>query len=327
MKTLQLLCPVFREEEVIIEFHERLRAGVESLRDRYAISFLYAVDPATDATEEILLALAARDPEVRVLVMSRRFGHQAALLAGMDACDADALVMLDSDGQHPPELIPRLVAEWENGVQIVQTIRRDGAETSFLKRITSAMFYRLISRIGSIDLKAGAADYRLLDRHVVEVIRDGLKERNMFLRGVIAWVGYRITFIEFEPLPRLRGASKYRPSILFNFALQGISAFSKMPLRLCTITGLVVASLSMAIGAVLVIAYLFGHGGVAGWATLMTFVSFLGGLQLFFLGILGEYLGQVYDEVKGRPRYLVAVDSSRPTPMHFRSGRAQAKVE
>lgn len=326
MRTLQVLCPVFREEEVILEFHERLRAGVESLRDRYAISFIYAVDPASDGTEAILLDLAERDHEVRVLVMSRRFGHQAALIAGMDISDADVLVMLDSDGQHPPELIPRLVAEWEGGAQIVQTIRRDGAETGFLKRMTSAMFYKLISRIGSIDLKAGAADYRLLDRNVVEVIRDGLQERNMFLRGVIAWVGYRIAFIEFEPLPRLRGASKYRPSILFNFALQGISAFSKTPLRLCTITGLLVASLSMAVGATLVIAYLFGHGGVAGWASLMTFVSFLGGLQLFFMGIFGEYLGQVFDEVKGRPRYLVAVDSSRPSPLHARLGVHQSSL-
>ncbi|ALN93114.1 glycosyltransferase family 2 protein [Lysobacter gummosus] len=311
MKSLQILCPVFREEEIILEFHERLREAVRPLRERYSIAVTYALDPAPDRTEEILLALAERDPEVRVLVMSRRFGHQAALMAGIDTCQADALIMLDSDGQHPPELIPRLVEAWEGGSQIVQTMRRDGNETGFLKRSTSAMFYRLISRIGSIELQSGAADYRLLDRAVVQVIRDRLPETNIFLRGIVAWVGYRISFIEFEPLRRLKGASKYRPSVLVNFAIQGISSFSKTPLRLCTITGLFVAMLSMLAAAGQMAAYfLFGHSDVQGWASLMTFVSLLGGVQLFFMGILGEYLGQIFDEVKRRPRYLIRTDSA-----------------
>jgi len=327
MKILQILCPVFREEEVILEFHERLNAALEPLRDRYGVSFIYAIDPGSDETEAILLDLAERSSDVRVLVMSRRFGHQAALIAGIDVSDCDALVMLDSDGQHPPELIPRIVAQWEAGAQIVQTIRRDGSETGFLKRTTSAMFYRMLSGIASIELRAGAADYRLLDHRVVKVIRDDLQERNMFLRGLVAWVGYRIAFIEFDPLPRLRGVSKYRPSILFDFALRGISAFSKTPLRLCTVTGLIVASLSIAAGAGQVVAYLLGHGDVAGWASLMTFVSFLGGLQLFFMGIFGEYLGQVFDEVKRRPRYLLAVDSSHPLLPRGPSERADADRE
>lgn len=281
MKSLQILCPVFREEEVILEFHARLRAAVAALGERYRLSFVYAMDPSPDRTEAILLALAQRDPDVRVLVMSRRFGHQAALIAGIDSCDADALIMLDSDGQHPPELIPQLVEQWENGAQIVQAMRQDGAETGFLKRTTSAMFYRVISRIGSIQLNPGAADYRLLDRAVVRVIRDEVQERNIFLRGIVAWVGYRIAFVEFEPLARMKGASKYRPSVLINFAIQGISSFSKTPLRLCTITGLIVAALSVLAGAAQVVGYVFGHGvGAAGWASLMTFVSFLGGLQL-----------------------------------------------
>ncbi|MET4730180.1 glycosyltransferase involved in cell wall biosynthesis [Lysobacter enzymogenes] len=311
MKSLQILCPVFREEEVILEFHARLRAAVAALGERYRVSFVYAMDPSPDRTEAILLALAQRDPDVRVLVMSRRFGHQAALIAGIDSCDADALIMLDSDGQHPPELIPQLVEQWENGAQIVQAMRQDGAETGFLKRTTSAMFYRVISRIGSIQLNPGAADYRLLDRAVVRVIRDEVQERNIFLRGIVAWVGYRIAFVEFEPLARMKGASKYRPSVLINFAIQGISSFSKTPLRLCTITGLIVAALSVLAGAAQVVGYVFGHGvGAAGWASLMTFVSFLGGLQLFFMGIFGEYLGQIFDEVKRRPRYLIRTDSA-----------------
>ncbi|WP_396616657.1 glycosyltransferase family 2 protein [Lysobacter soli] len=311
MKSLQILCPVFREEEGILDFHRCLQDALAPLRDRYRIGYIYAVDPASDRSEEILLELAQREADVRVLIMSRRFGHQAALMAGMDVCDADALVMLDSDGQHPADLIPTLVEQWEQGAQIVQTIRRDGEETGFFKRSTSALFYRVISWIGSIDLRAGAADYRLLDRAVVNVIREQLPERNMFLRGVVAWVGYRISFLEFVPLKRMHGTSKYRPSVLFNFAVQGISSFSKTPLRLCTVTGLAVSLLSIAAGAIQVLVYLLGGMEVQGWASLMTFISFLGGLQLFFMGIFGEYLGQIFDEVKGRPRYLVSIDSRR----------------
>lgn len=310
MKSIQIVCPVFREEEGILEFYARLRAAVAPLAARYRLSFLFAVDPGGDGTEQALVDAARADASMRVLVMSRRFGHQAALMAGIDACTADALIMLDSDGQHPPELIPEMVERWNGGAQIVQTLRKDGQETGFLKRSTSALFYRVISRIGSIDLRSGAADYRLLDRRVVDVIRDSLPERNMFLRGVVAWVGFRIEFLEFTPEQRLRGVSKYRASILFNFAVQGISSFSKMPLRLCTLTGLVVAAASMLMGVALVIAYFSGFGeSVAGWASLMTFVSLIGGLQLFFMGVFGEYLGQVFDEVKNRPRYIVAVDS------------------
>lgn len=306
MKHIQILCPVYREEEVILQFHERLRVAVAPLRANYELSFLYVMDPAPDTTESILGQLAVRDDEVEVLVMARRFGHQAALIAGMDASDADALIMLDSDGQHPPELIPELVERWTGGAQIVQTLRKDGLETGLLKRSTSAMFYRLLSRIGSIELRGGAADYRLLDRKVLDVFRDELRERNAFLRGLVAWVGFNVAFIEFEPLPRLHGASKYRPSILFNFALQGISSFSKTPLRLCTIAGIFISTASILAGLLMVIAYFNGATTMPGWATLMAFVSFLGGMQLFFMGIFGEYLGQVFDEVKARPRYLVA---------------------
>lgn len=311
MKTIQILCPVFREAEGILLFHERLSAAVQSLKDRYRIGFIYAVDPAGDRSEEILLDLASCSDDVEVLVMSRRFGHQAALIAGIDASDCAALVMLDSDGQHPPELIPRLIEKWESGADIVQTLRQDGKETRFMKRTTSALFYWLISRIGSIDLKAGAADYRLLSRRVIDVLRDQLKERNVFLRGLVTWIGYNINYVEFEPEARRFGASNYRTSILFNFALQGISSFSKTPLRICTITGLVIASLSVILGTIFVVGYALGPSRAPGWASLITFITFLGGVQLFFMGIFGEYLGQIFDEVKQRPRYLIA---QRGTP-------------
>ncbi len=306
MKVIDVLCPVFKEEEGIREFHERLRSALKPLNDRYSICVTYVVDPAGDRTEQIIEELVSNEEQVRLLVMSRRFGHQAALLAGIDSTRADALIMLDSDGQHPPELIPELVAHWESGAKIVQTLRRDGAETGFLKRSTSSMFYRLLTRIGSIELREGAADYRLLDSDVVHVIRDQLQERNAFLRGLIAWIGYKVVFVEFQPRERMFGASKYRASILFNFALQGISSFSKAPLRVCTILGLGVSLLSVLLGVGMVASYLFGEVAVPGWATLVTFLSLMAGLQFFFMGIVGEYIGQIFDEVKRRPRYIVA---------------------
>lgn len=305
MKSLQVLCPVFHEEDGILMFHERLVRVVGSLRSRYKITIRYVVDPAGDRTEDILLALASTDPEVDVLVMSRRFGHQAALMAGIDACEADALIMLDSDGQHPPELISSLVNRWESGADIVQTLRVDGRETKFFKRTTSSLFYRVISWISSIDLREGAADYRLLSRRVIDVLRDELKERNVFLRGLVTWIGYNITYVEFRPEQRQFGSSKYRTSTLFNFALQGISSFSKTPLRICTVTGLVVAVLSVVLGIISVVGYVLGPSRVPGWASVIAFIIFLGGMQLFFLGVFGEYLGQVFDEVKARPRYLI----------------------
>ena len=305
MKKIQILCPVYKEEEGIVEFHEQLVRVLEPTRQSYRISYLYAVDPSTDRTEQVLAELAASRPDVEILVMSRRFGHQAALIAGIDQSDADALVMLDSDGQHPPEVIAEMVKRWESGAEIVQGLREDGNETGYLKRTTSAMFYRVITAIGSIALQSGAADYRLLDRRVVDVLRHQFPERNVFLRGLVAWVGYNVSYVSFSPRERMQGRSKYRPSVLFNFALQGISSFSKTPLRLCTVTGMAIAALSLLAGGAQVVAYFLGHADVRGWASLMTLMSFLGGVQMFFMGIFGEYLGQIFDEVKRRPRYLV----------------------
>lgn len=304
MKKIQILCPVYKEEG-ILEFHEQLVAAVAPLKQRYSVSHLYVVDPSPDGTESLLAGLATGESEVEVVVMSRRFGHQAALVAGIDLCDADALVMLDSDGQHPPELIAEMVARWESGAEIVQALREDGDETGYWKRTTSAMFYRVIRAIGSVALQPGAADFRLLDLRVVDVLRHELRERNVFLRGLVAWVGYNVSFVRFSPRERTQGKSKYRPSTLFSFALQGISSFSKTPLRLCTVTGMAIAALSLLAGGAQVIAYFLGSHDVRGWASLMTLMSFLGGVQMFFMGIFGEYLGQIFDEVKRRPRYLV----------------------
>ncbi|MCK6450568.1 MAG: glycosyltransferase family 2 protein [Alphaproteobacteria bacterium] len=304
MRHIDIICPVFREEQVIAAFHDRLSTAIRGLSDRYAIRILYVLDPSSDRSEEALAGISARDSRVEVLVMTRRFGHQAALIAGMDWCAGDALIMLDSDMQHPPELIPELVAHWEGGADIVQTIRRDGPEIAPMKRLTSRWFYQLLYRIGGVQIPVGAADYRLLAKRVVTTLRERVTEQNPFLRGLVGWVGYKVVHVPFDTEPRAHGESKYRPSTLVNFALNGIFSFSKMPLRLCIGLGFAVAAVSLVAGIIQVVFYVSGTLEVPGWASLYTTVIFLGGMQLFFFGILGEYVSLIFDEVKDRPRYI-----------------------
>ncbi len=305
LKTVTVLCPVYKEEAGIQAFHRRLRAALSPLRERYEIRVVYALDPSPDATERELLAIGTEDPTVEILVMSRRFGHQAALLAGMDASEADALVMLDSDGQHPPELIPELLARWEGGADIVQTLRADADQAGWFKRKTSGLFYRVLRRVSSIELKSGAADFRLLARNVLHVFRSDLKEQNPFVRGLVSWVGFNICYIPFEPERRAAGTTNYRLSTLLNFAIAGVCSFSKAPLRACATLGLAFAGSGLLAGIGLILAVLLRAIDLPGWAPVLAGFSFIGGLQLFFLGVLGEYVGLILDEVKARPRYLL----------------------
>ena len=305
MRSVDIICPVFSEEEAISLFHARLAAVMDELSPRYVVTVRYVLDPAPDATELILKSMAEKDSRVEVLVMSRRFGHQAALIAGIDASEADAVVMLDSDLQHPPELIPELVKHWEDGADIVQMIRVSSAETHAVKRLTSNLFYQTFFSIASLQLRQGAADFRLLSRNVADIFRTQIREQNPFLRGLVTWVGFRVHYLSFTPAGRDQGRSKYRFWTLLQFALNGLCSFSKWPLRFCTTAGLGLAIISLLLAGLQVILYLLGNVNVPGWASLFFIVSFFGGVQLFSIGVLGEYIGLIFDEVKGRPRYLI----------------------
>lgn len=306
MKTVDVICPVFREQEAISLFHQRLIAVLDRHRDNYRFQVRYVLDPSGDGTEAILKEIAQADTRVEVLVMSRRFGHQAALIAGMDRSDAEAVIMLDSDLQHPPELISELIQRWAAGADIVQTVRQDQGEIHVLKRMTSRWFYQLFHKMGGVGLQVGAADYRLLSRHVVQIFRNEVREHNPFLRGLVGWVGFRVDYIPFVPAARVHGRSKYRLSTLLNFALNGICSFSKVPLRLCVGIGFILSILSIILGLTHVILYLTDAVYVPGWASLFSGIMFIGGIQLFFLGVLGEYISLIFDEVKNRPRYIIS---------------------
>jgi len=305
VKTVGIICPVYQEEEVIDLFHERLTSAIKDLSARYSFKILYVVDPSPDRTEEILASLSRRDPNIGVLVLSRRFGHQVALTAGMDHCDADALIMLDTDLQHPPELIPELLSRHEEGADVVQTLRQDSSGRSWFERVTSGWFYALLARFSTIDLQPGAADYRLLSRRVVEIFREQIREQNQFVRGMVRWVGFRAVYVPFECKSREGGQSKYGITKLVNFAIQGIFSFSKIPLRLATFFGAVAALVGFVYGVFVVVQYFIGPLIVPGWTSLLALVAFLGGVQLIFMGVIGEYIGLIFDEVKSRPLYLI----------------------
>jgi len=313
MQTIDIICPVFEEEETIGLFHAKLSSIADELSSRYSCRIFYVVDPSRDRTEAILSDICNSDFRVELLVMSRRFGHQLALIAGMDYCRGDAIVMLDSDLQHPPELITQLVEIWKDGADVVQCVRQDDPEQNLLKQLMSRWFYRIFLRLGDIELPVGAADYRLLSRRVVDVLRAHVREHNPFLRGLVSWVGFKIVYVPFMPVQRERGKSKYSASALINLALNGICSFSKVPLRLCIAAGCILAVISILSAMIQLAIYFFGHFDVPGWASLFATVSFIGGIQLIFLGVVAEYIGLIFDEVKNRPRYVV--------DRHYQSGR------
>jgi len=303
-RRLDVICPVFREELGIERFDTELWGVLDSL-EGYECHVMYVLDPYPgDGTQAHLETICSRNPHASALVLSRRFGHQAALLAGLAHASGDAVVMMDSDLQHPPETIRDLVAAFERGADIVQGVRIDAPSTSWLKRRTSHAFYALMSRVASIDIQGGSADFRLFSRRVVDVF-DGLPERNPFIRGLTTWVGFNVAHVEFTCRDREVGESKYTLKSLVEFALTGITSFSKVPLRAAAVTGMAMSFLSLVYAGFAIASYFFAAFVPPGWASTSAAVSFVGGIQLLFLGLIAEYVGQIFDEVKARPRYLV----------------------
>ena len=304
--TVDVICPVFREAEGIQAFHAELATVLDGLSSRYAFRVVYVLDPSADETQQRLAEICALDRRVTVVVLSRRFGHQASLTAGIAHADGDAVIMLDSDGQHPPDVIAELLAAFDRGADVVQAVREHGEQEGWFKRTTSEGFYKVMSRLAAIDLRVGSADFRLLSRRVADVFRDQLPERNPFIRGLTSWVGFTVAYVGFTSRPRLAGNSKYSVRLLVEFAINGVTSFSKVPIRAAAVLGTLMSTLSAMYAFFAVIAYFAQDFVPPGWTSLLAVVAFIGGLQLFFLGLIAEYVGQIFDEVKGRPRYIVA---------------------
>ena len=302
-QTLTIVIAAFNEEASLPEMHRRLAAVLDGL-DAQA-SVLYVDDGSRDGTWQVLQTLAADDPRVQLLRLARNFGKELALTAGLDHVDTDAALVIDADGQDPPELIPQFVAKWREGFDVVYGTRTRREGESWFKRFTAAAFYRVMSRLSHTPIPPDTGDFRLMSRPVLDALRQ-LRERQRFMKGLFTWVGFRQVSLPYERAPRLAGGSKFNYWRLWNLALEGITSFSTVPLRLATYVGVLTALGAFAWGLWIVARTLLWDDPVQGWPSLMTVMLFLGGVQLVALGIIGEYLGRLYLEVKQRPLYLVA---------------------
>jgi len=297
-----LVIPVWNEESVLPILYERLVQVMANAGDSWEVIFVN--DGSRDRTLPILLELHERDPRIKAINFSRNFGHQVAITAGFDYAEGDAVIVMDADMQDPPEVILRLIEQWRAGYDVVYAVRTKRAGESLFKLWTASLFYRTIRSIADIDIPLDAGDFRLMDRKVVLAMRT-LREKNRFMRGLSSWVGFKQVAVEYERAARFAGATKYPLRRMMRLAANAITSFSHVPLQLATYTGFILAGLSLAGILVAIIMRLSGISAFSGQATTLVSVLFLGGIQLIFLGIIGEYLGRIYDEVKNRPLYIV----------------------
>ena len=304
-KLISVAVPVFNEQDNIEVLYREVFQYLEPLP--YRIELIFVDDGSKDATPLVLDRLTQEDSRVRALILARNYGFQTALTCGMENADGDAVITMDGDLQHPPSMLPTLIARWEAGAEVVQTVRKDTTGASFFKKLTSCCFYQLINKISKVHIVEGGSDFRLLDRKVVLSFRR-FGERAKFIRGIISSIGYRQEYIEFVAPPRRAGTSKFSIGKMLHFALDGITAYSRLPLRIAFYMGLLLGAGSFALLAHVLFIKFFTDEAVPGWATTSTSILLLGGLQLIGLGIVGEYVGRIFEEVKQRPIYLVRED-------------------
>jgi polyisoprenyl-phosphate glycosyltransferase len=296
-----VVVPAFNEAEGLADFHQRLVAAMEPLGAWEAI---YVDDGSDDTTRDMVEYLRRDDPRIALVSLSRNFGKEIATTAGLDHASGEAVIVIDADLQDPPEIIPELVAQWRLGFDMVCAKRRVRDGETLLKKLTSHVFYRLMRHAGRIKLPEDTGDFRLMSRRVVEAVGK-LREQHRFMKGLFAWVGFPTTTVLYDRAPRCAGHSKWNYWKLWNLALEGITSFTVMPLKIATYLGLMVALLSGIYGAQVIVKTLLFGNSVAGYPSLMTVMLFLGGAQLMTLGVIGEYLGRIFNETKSRPLYLV----------------------
>jgi dolichol-phosphate mannosyltransferase len=299
---VSIVVPLLNEAPCLPKLHEELVRVCDRLP--YRFEWVFVDDGSTDATPDVLADLRQKDERVRYMVLSRNFGHQAALSAGLSFAAGDAVIMMDGDLQHPPTLIPTLLERWHAGHEIVNTIRHDSGGSRPLKRVLSAAFYRVFNWFANTQLRPGGADFRLMDRAIVNLLND-LPERQRFWRGLVPWLGFRQAWVEFTAPPRFAGRPKFTLYRSARFALDGITSFSFYPLRRLVFFGWVIVLASFVYALWALWAHLVLQHTVEGWTSLILCVLFLGGCQLMTLGIIGEYVGRVLEQVKGRPMYVV----------------------
>jgi len=317
VKRISIVVPVYNEEENIAYFVQSVTAVMEQLS--YTYEMLFIDDGSRDRSREILLELGTRDPRVQSIFLARNSGHQLALTCGIDHADGDAVITMDGDLQHPPELLPVLLAKWEEGYEIVQTVRLTTEGASIFKRLTSKYYYRLLNAMTDVEIQEGGSDFRLMDRKAVLALRR-YREHARFIRGIVGAMGFRKAVVEFVAQERYAGHSKFSLHKMISFALDGILAYSVQPLRAAFYVGIVSALLAVLLFLHVLFETLSGQT-VPGWSTIVVCSLFFGGMQMMMLGVCGEYIARILQEVKNRPLYLIACDNRR------RSGQREEESE
>lgn len=301
--TFTVIAPIYNELENIPELYPRIRDVMDQTGEPWEL--ILVDDGSSDGSTEVIRKLAESDSRVRPVIFARNFGHQIAVTAGVDYSRGDAVVIIDADLQDPPEVILDLIAKWREGYQVVYAVREEREGETWFKKTTAALFYRLIHAITNVNIPLDTGDFRLMDQKVVAVMKQ-MREKHRFLRGMSAWVGFKQVGVNYKRKPRHAGSSKYPLKKMIQFALNAITSFSYFPLQLATYIGFIAAGLSVIAIPIIVILRLTTGTALLGQATTLVMVLFLGGVQLISLGIIGEYIGRIYDESKDRPLYIVA---------------------
>lgn len=303
MKKVAIVVPVYNEQENLQEFYKRI---VEAMaKESYDYELIFVDDGSSDGSRLLLRELVDADSRVEAYFLSRNYGHQMALTCGLDNADGDAVITMDGDLQHPPELIHDMLRLWEQGYEIVQTKRLATEDAGVVKNVTSSYYYKLLNALSKVDITPGGSDFRLMDRVAVDALKQ-YREKARFIRGMVKTLGFKVTALEFVAPPRFAGQSKYSFRKMMHFAFDGITAFSNLPLRWAFYIGTFFGLVSFLLLLHIFYVKYISADAVPGWATIMCCMLFLGGIQLIGIGILGEYIGRIFEEVKNRPLYIVS---------------------
>jgi glycosyltransferase involved in cell wall biosynthesis len=310
-----IVLPVQNEQECLPELYSRLVPVLDELPGTAEIVFVD--DGSTDSSYLLLEELARRDPRVRLIQLSRNFGHQIAITAGLDAASGEAIVVMDADLQDPPEVIPELVTRWREGFDVISGVREERLGENWFKRATASTFYRVLRRLANIEVTPDAGDFRLIDRRALDAFKE-LRENNRYVRGMFGWIGFPQAEVRYVRSARFAGRTKYPLRKMVRFAVDAIVSFSNIPLRVALNVGFVVSVLALILGVTAIALKAAGALSVPGWASLIVVTSFLGGIQLIVLGVMGEYIARIHEEVKHRPLYIVRNTYGFPQP-HLRA--------
>lgn len=303
MKKIAIVVPVYNEQDNLHEFYKRVTAVMEA--EDYAYEIVFVDDGSSDDSRMLMRELVDADSRVEAYYLSRNYGHQVALTCGLEHADGDAVITMDGDLQHPPELLPKMLRLWEEGFEIVQTKRMATENVGVMKNLTSSCYYKLINSLSKVEITPGGSDFRLMDRIAVNALKN-YKEKARFIRGLVKTLGFKSTYLEFVAPARFAGISKFSFGKMLHFALDGITAFSNLPLRWAFYTGTFFGFVSICLLLHIFYAKYISQDAEPGWTTIMCCMLFLGGIQLIGIGILGEYIGRIFEEVKNRPLYIIS---------------------